>query len=79
MEETFAMVFFRLYDRKIASGEITFSQSGISKDDFSRLCIDKTYVPSRDKIVRICAGMKLTEEESDRLLAFSEAETSQEE
>lgn len=75
MEETFAMVFFRLYDRKIASGEITFSQAGIKKDDFSRLCIDKTFVPPRSEIVRICTGMKLTKEESDRLLAFAKEET----
>lgn len=74
MEETFAMVFFQLYDRKIASGEITFSQVGIRKDDFSRLCVDKTFVPPRSEIARICTGMKLTEEESARLLAFSEEE-----
>ncbi len=40
MADTFAVEFFRIYDRKIMNGEITFSQTGINKEDFSRLCID---------------------------------------
>lgn len=39
----FKQLFFRIYDRKIASGEITFSRSGIKKDDFTRLCTRKFY------------------------------------
>ena len=30
---TFKALFFRLYDRKIAEGSITFSQIGMSKND----------------------------------------------
>ena len=37
MEEIrFKSVFFRLYDKKIASGEVTFSQLNLSKTDFIR-------------------------------------------
>ena len=34
---TFKTFFFRLYDRKIAEGSITFSQIGMSKNDFTKL------------------------------------------
>ena len=68
MESTFARDFFRLYDRKICSGEITFSQIGISKEDFNRICIEKGYVPQREKLIKICEKMNLTEEETAQLL-----------
>ena len=49
---TFAQTFLRIYDRKILSGEITFSQSGINKNDFTRLCVDGEYViPDRKSVV----------------------------
>ncbi len=72
METTFAVAFFRIYDRKIASGEITFSQTGMKKEDFTRLCTDKTYVFSREEILRLSKTMALTEEEEASLLAFAE-------
>lgn len=59
----FKQYFFRIYDRKIASGEITFSRTGIKKDDFTRLCIEPDYVFDPDTIERISVTMKLTEEE----------------
>ncbi|NLD19420.1 MAG: hypothetical protein GX663_04145 [Clostridiales bacterium] len=71
-KETFAKEFFKLYDRKITSGEISFSQIGMSKEDFNRLCIVEGFVPEREKLVTICEKMKLTEEETKRLLAFGE-------
>ena len=40
MEEiTFKTLFFRYYDRKIADGTITFSRMGMSKNDFTKLCM----------------------------------------
>ena len=44
MEEKFAIAFLRIYDRKIASGEITFSRLNMKKEDFTRLCTDTDYV-----------------------------------
>ena len=34
MIKSFAAAFFRIYDRKITSGEITFSQTGMKKRRF---------------------------------------------
>ena len=69
---TFKQVFFRIYDRKIASGEITFSRSGISKDDFTRLCTEDGFVPGEEALARMCEGMLLTDEEREELLAAAE-------
>ena len=63
----FSHELLRIYDRKIASGEITFSRSGINRNDFTRLCIDPEYVISEDALRLICEKMPLTEEEIQRL------------
>ena len=70
----FKQIFFRIYDRKIASGEITFSRSGIKKDDFTRLCTEDGFVLSRDAIELISVNMKLTEEEKKQLIDAAEQE-----
>lgn len=71
---TFAGAFFRMYDRKICSGEITFSQTGMKKDDFTRLCIDEGYVLPYEEIKAIGEKMKLNRFETDLLLSFAEKE-----
>lgn len=70
MEPSFAVAFFRIYDRKIAAGEITFAQTGMKKEDFTKLCTDGSFVPSEAEIERLCCAMNLTEEERKRLLSF---------
>lgn len=70
--ETFAQKLLKIYDRKLLSGEITFSQSGISKNDFTRLCIDPEFVISREALEVICEKMKLTETERNELLKYTE-------
>ncbi len=67
---TFAQTFLRIYDRKILSGEITFSTSGINKNNFTRLCIDPEYVMPLEEILTVCEKMHLTEEEKESLLSF---------
>lgn len=69
---TFAQEFMRIYDRKIASGEITFSRSGITAGDFTALCINGEYVIPRERLEVIFEKMVLTEEEREKLLAFIE-------
>lgn len=64
----FAIHFFRLYDRKIASGEIRFSELGISKDDFTRLCTDSEFIFSEEKVKDLCIRMKLTNSETKLLV-----------
>ena len=70
----FKQLFLRIYDRKIASGEITFSRSGIKKDDFTRLCTEDGFVLSRDAIELIAVNMKLTEDEKNQLIEAAEGE-----
>ena len=67
-ELTFKKLFFRLYDRKISSGEVTFSQLGIGKSDFTRLCTEDDFVFDDDTIARISCAMKLTDEENAQLV-----------
>ncbi len=61
--QTFAAVFFRIYDRQIASGEITFKSLGMDKNDFTMLCTVRGFVPDAEVIERLCETMKLDEEE----------------
>ncbi len=60
---TFKALFFRLYDRKIAEGSITFSKIGMSKNDFTKLCMEPDFIPDPATIERVCLAMRLTEEE----------------
>lgn len=64
---TFNQVFLRIYDRKISSGEITFSQSGISKNDFTQLCMDPEFVFSEEALALICERMAVDKEEREFL------------
>nr|WP_315019448.1 hypothetical protein [uncultured Aminipila sp.] len=63
----FRIEFFRLYDRKIASGELKFSELGISKDDFTRLCTDTQFTFTEENVKDLCVKMKLTQEEIEKL------------
>lgn len=67
---TFAQYFLRIYDRKILSGEITFSTSGINKSRFTQLCIDPGYVMPLEEILTVCEKMHLSEEEKETLLSY---------
>ncbi len=69
---SFKNLFFRYYDRKISDGSITFSQLGISKMDFTRLCTEDDFVLDQETLERVCTVMKLTEEEK---VAFYRAAT----
>jgi len=64
---TFAQEFMKIYDRKIASGEITFSRSGITAGDFTALCINGDYVIPRDRLEVVFEKMALSQEERDKL------------
>ena len=72
IKETFARNFFRLYDSKIASGELTFVESGISRDSFTRICVDTSFVFPKEEIERFCEKAKLTDEQAVSLLKFAE-------
>ncbi len=68
---TFKILFFRYYDRKIADGTITFSQLGMSKSDFTKLCTEPDFVPDAETVERICRTMNLTAEEKAALIALT--------
>ena len=72
IKETFARNFFRLYDSKIASGELTFAESGISRDSFSRLCVDSGFVFPIEEIQRFCEKAHLSDDQAESLLKFVE-------
>ena len=67
-EISFKNLFFRYYDRKICDGSITFSQLGISKMDFTRICTEDNFVFDQDTLERVCTVMKLSEAEKTELL-----------
>ena len=71
--ETFGQKFMKIYDRKILSGETTFSRSGIDRNDFTRLCIDGDYVFSKAALDRIREKMPLTDEEYKELMEYIDA------
>ncbi len=64
---TFKQLFFRYYDKKVTSGEISFSRTGIRKDEFTRLCTEEDFVFDRQTLEQICTRMNLTEEETQEL------------
>ena len=63
----FKQYFFKLYDKKIASGEITFSRTGISKDAFTALCTEPGYVFDQELIDKLKVTMNLSDEQYDQL------------
>lgn len=62
------VVFFRYYDRKIASGEISFSRLGMDKDAF--ICLSTAQDPemTREDLIDLCVNMKLTEDEASEMM-----------
>lgn len=69
---TFKQLFFRIYDRKITGGEISFSRTGIKKDDFTRLCTEDDFVFDRDSLTVICDRMEIQGTEREELFAAAE-------
>ncbi len=67
-ELPFSAVFFRLYDKKIASGEITFSSLGMSKAEFTAMCMNSGYVPEIETVLELCSKMMLQRSEAELLL-----------
>lgn len=73
-EIPFKSLFFRFYDRKICDGTVTFSQLGVSKSDFTKLCVEDNFIFDEETLIRICKAMKLTEEEEEELMNAAERE-----
>lgn len=70
----FKQCFFRIYDKKIASGEISFSRTGISKDAFTALCTDADYVFDQELLDKLKVTMNLTDEQYDQLVRTANGE-----
>jgi len=73
-EVTFKQLFFRYYDRTVGIGLLSFTQLGVSKSDFTRLCTEEGFVMDDETIVRACGNMKLTDGETEELLAVATKE-----
>lgn len=70
----FKQCFFRIYDKKIASGEITFSKTGISKAAFTALCTEPDFVFDEALLTKLKETMKLTDEQHDALARAAKGE-----
>ncbi len=70
----FKQCFFRIYDKKIASGEITFSRTGISKDQFTALCTEPAFVFDDALLAKLKETMNLTDEQHDALVRSAKGE-----
>ena len=68
-ELSFRALFFRHYDRTIAAGITTFSQTGIRKNDFTKLCMDADFVLDDESISRAANAMRLTPEQKAELFS----------
>lgn len=64
----FRLVFFSIYDQKIASGELKFTEIGMNKEDFTNMCINKDFILPRDKIIDLSIRLKMTREQAVELL-----------
>lgn len=71
---TFKQLFFRYYDRTVGYGLLSFTQLGVSKNDFTRLCTEDGFVMDDETIIRACNNMKLTDEEKEEILAVASKE-----
>ena len=70
----FKQCFFRIYDKKIASGEVTFSKTGISKAAFTALCTEADFVFDREILDKLKETMNLTDEQHDALVRAAAGE-----
>ena len=63
----FAAALMRIYDRKIRSGEITFFSSGITKMDFTNMCVNGDYVIPDERLEIVFEKMQLSIDEIEML------------
>ena len=70
----FKQCFFRIYDKKIASGEVSFSRTGITKDQFTALCTETDFVFDRELLDKLKVTMNLTDEQHDALVRAAAGE-----
>ena len=73
-EREFAGIFFPIYDRKIAAGEIRFKEIGLPLNDFTMMCTTRGHQPADSVIRHLCDSMKLNEEERKLFLSFLQDE-----
>ena len=76
-EQTFKRLFFRYYDKTVGYGLISFSQLGISKNDFTRICTEDGFVLDEETLLRACERMQLTEDEKKEILEIARKERMQ--
>lgn len=69
---SFAAAFMRIYDKKIMSGEITFSQLKMDKSLFNNICIVPDFLLPKEETERLCDVMKVSDEERNLLMSFYE-------
>lgn len=64
---SFSKVFLRIYDKKVQSGEVTFSKIGVPKPLFVVICNNQNYVPTDELLEKLRVNLKLNEQETREL------------
>ena len=67
---SFAAAFMRIYDKKIMSGEITFSELKMDKSLFNNICIVQGFVLPKEETERLCNLMKVSDDERSLLMSY---------
>lgn len=70
MAVSFAAAFMRIYDKKIASGEISFNQLKMDKSLFNNICIIPDFILPIEETERLCDIMKVSESERRLLMSY---------
>lgn len=64
----YAKTFFKYYDKKIASGEITYKELKMDQNDFMSTCTDNSFIIERSHLIELCDKMKLEMDEAIELI-----------
>ena len=69
-KDNFSRVFFKIYDKYVTHGDVTFNELKIPKMEFTNICMNADYVFSDEIIIRFCENCKLEGEELESMMSF---------
>lgn len=72
--DNFSGVFFRIYDKYVTRGEVSFSELKIPKIAFTNICMNPDYVFPDEVIINICKTLDLQGEELDSMMKYVKGE-----
>ncbi|MBK5253685.1 MAG: hypothetical protein JJE03_04425 [Peptostreptococcaceae bacterium] len=69
-EKSFSTVFFKIYDKYISHGDVSFGELKIPKIEFTNICMNADYVFDDDIIIRVCDKLALEGSELEEMMSF---------